>query len=128
MIQIVKRDKQISSELLNKLARKHKTTKEIIALLLNRGYNEAELDLYIQNDGFYTAPFNSIKNIDEAAETIISYLEDDKAEIYIFADYDADGVNAGYIMTDSLIAVKESIESKCNVSVYYPNRCEGYGL
>lgn len=128
MIQIVKRDKQVSSELLNKLARKHKTTKEIIALLLNRGYNEAELDLYIQNDGFYTAPFNSIKNIDEAAETIISYLEDDKAEIYVFADYDADGVNAGYIMTDSLIAVKESIESKCNVSVYYPNRCEGYGL
>ena len=56
MIQIVKRDKQVSSELLNKLARKHKTTKEIIALLLNRGYNEAELDLYIQNDGFYTAP------------------------------------------------------------------------
>lgn len=128
MIQIIKRDRQVSNELLNRLAKKHKTTKEIIALLLNRGYNEAELDLYIQNDGFYTAPFNSIKNVDEAASTIISYLEDDKAEIYVFADYDADGVNAGYIMTDSLVAVKESIESKCNISVYYPNRCEGYGL
>lgn len=128
MIQIIKRDKQVSNELLNRLAKKHKTTKEIVALLLNRGYNEADLDLYIQNDGFYTTPFNSIKNVDEAAETIVSYLEDDKAEIYIFADYDADGVNAGYVMTDSLMAVKESIESKCKVSVYYPNRCEGYGL
>ncbi len=128
MIQIIKRDKQVSNELLNRLAKKHKTTKEIVALLLNRGYNETDLDLYIQNDGFYTAPFNSIKNVDEAAETIVSYLEDDKAEIYIFADYDADGVNAGYVMTDSLMAVKESIESKCKVSVYYPNRCEGYGL
>ena len=128
MIQIIKRDKQVSNELLNRLAKKHKTTKEIVALLLNRGYNETDLDLYIQNDGFYTAPFNSIKNVDEAAETIVSYLEDDKAEIYIFADDDADGVNAGYVMTDSLMAVKESIESKCKVSVYYPNRCEGYGL
>ena len=88
MIQIIKRDKQVSNELLNRLAKKHKTTKEIVALLLNRGYNETDLDLYIQNDGFYTAPFNSIKNVDEAAETIVSYLEDDKAEIYIFADYD----------------------------------------
>ena len=128
MIQVIKRDKQINSELLNELAKKHNTTKEIIALLLNRGYNEEDLHLYIQNDEFYVAPFNSIKNVDEAANRIISYLEDDEAEIYIFADYDADGVNAGYVMTDSLIAVKDAIDSKCNINVYYPNRCEGYGL
>ena len=128
MIQVIKRDKQINSELLNELAKKHNTTKEIIALLLNRGYNEEDLNLYIQNDEFYVAPFNSIKNVDEAANRIISYLEDDEAEIYIFADYDADGVNAGYVMTDSLIAVKDAIDSKCNINVYYPNRCEGYGL
>lgn len=128
MIQVIKRDKQINNELLNKLAKKHNTTKEIIALLLNRGYNEEDLNLYIQNNEFYIAPFNSIKNVDEAANMIISYLEDDEAEIYIFADYDADGVNAGYVMTDSLIAVKDAIDSKCNINVYYPNRCEGYGL
>lgn len=128
MIQIIKRDKGINNELLNKLARKHKTTKEIVSLLLNRGYKESDLDLYIQNDGFYTAPFNSIANVDKAAETIISYLEDNDAEIYVFGDYDADGVNAGYIMTDSLIAVKEALESNCNINVYFPNRTEGYGL
>ena len=96
--------------------------------MINRGYSQNELDLYIQNDGFYVGEHNSISNVDKAAETIISYLEDDKAQIYIFADYDADGVNAGYIMTDALISVKESIESKCGIDVYYPNRAEGYGL
>lgn len=128
MIQVKKRESKVDNALLGKLARKHKTTKEIIELLLNRGYSQDSLELYIQNDGFYTAEHNSITNVDEAANTIISYLEDDKAEIYIFADYDADGVNAGYVMTDSLIAVKEAIESECNINVYYPNRAEGYGL
>ena len=128
MIQIKKRDNKLADNEILSLAKKHNTTKEIIELLVNRGYNKNELDLYIQNDSFYMGDNNSIKNVDEAAKTIISYLEDDKAQIYIFADYDADGVNAGYIMTDALISVKESIESNCCIDVYYPNRNEGYGL
>lgn len=128
MIQIKKRENKLNNEIISKLARKHKTTKEIIELLINRGYSQDTLDLYIQNDGFYTAEHNSITNVDKAANIIVSYLEDDNAEIYIFADYDADGVNAGYIMTDSLLSVKEAIDSKCDISVYYPNRAEGYGL
>ena len=95
MLQIKKRDNKLNSELIAKLAKKHNTTKEIVELLINRGYSQNELDLYIQNDGFYVGEHNSISNVDKAAETIISYLEDDKAQIYIFADYDADGVNAG---------------------------------
>ena len=128
MIQIKKRDNKLADNEILSLAKKHNTTKEIIELLVNRGYNKNELDLYIQNDSFYIGENNSIKNVDEAAKTIISYLEDDKAQIHIFADYDADGVNAGYIMTDALVSVKESIESKCGIDVYYPNRNEGYGL
>ena len=128
MIQIKKRDNKLADNEILSLAKKHNTTKEIIELLVNRGYNKNELDLYIQNDSFYMGDNNSIKNVDEAAKTIISYLEDDKAQIYIFADYDADGVNAGYIMTDSLVSVKESIESQCGIDVYYPSRNEGYGL
>lgn len=128
MIQIKKRDNKLADNEILSLAKKHNTTKEIIELLVNRGYNKNELDLYIQNDSFYMGDNNSIKNVDEAAKTIISYLEDDKAQIHIFADYDADGVNAGYIMTDALVSVKESIESKCGIDVYYPNRNEGYGL
>lgn len=128
MIQIKKRENKLNNDAIVKLAKKHQTTKEIIELLINRGYNQNELDLYIQNNGFYTAPFNSIKNVDEAANVIVSYLEDNEAEIYIFADYDADGVNAGYVMTDALVSIKEAIESECKINVYYPNRAEGYGL
>lgn len=128
MIQIKKRDNKLTNVLIEKLAKKHKTTKEIIKLLVNRGYSQDSLELYIQNNGFFMNDHNSITNVDEASERIISYLEDDKAEIYIFGDYDADGVNAGYVMTDALIAVRDSIESKCKINVYYPNRAEGYGL
>lgn len=128
MIRIIERNKGINKELIEKLAKKHNTTAEIVNLLLNRGYKQEELDLYIQKDEFYTEPFNSIANVDAACKIIASYLEDNTAEIYIFADYDSDGINAGYIMTDSLNAIKEALESNVKISVYYPNRSEGYGL
>ena len=110
MITIVERNKGINKELIERLAKKHETTKEIVELLLNRGYKEKDLELYIQNNGFYSEPFNSITNVDKACEIISTYLEDDKAEIYIFADYDSDGINAGYVTTDSLTAIKEALE------------------
>lgn len=128
MIRIVERNKGLNKELIERLAKEHNTTKEIINLLLNRGYKQEDLELYIQNNGFYTEAFNSISNVDEACEIITSYLEDDKAEIYVFADYDSDGINAGYVMTDVLNSIKEALESQVKVSVYYPNRSEGYGL
>lgn len=128
MITIKKRDKGIDKTIIEKLSKKYDTTKEIISLLLNRGYKKETLDKYLQNNEFYTVPFNSITNLDEAVKQIITYLEDDKAEIYVYADYDADGVNAGYILTDVLKAIKESIESKCKIDVHFPNRNEGYGL
>lgn len=128
MITIKKRDKGIDKKIIEKLSKKYDTTKEIVSLLLNRGYKKDTLDKYLQNDEFYTMPFNSISNLEEAVERIVSYLEDDKAEIYVYADYDADGVNAGYIMTDVLNAIKESIESNCKIDVHFPNRSEGYGL
>lgn len=128
MIKIIKREKQVDNKIIERLAKDNNTTKEIVQLLLNRGYGQDYIGQYIQGNEFYIAPFNSITNIDETVERLVSYLEDDKAEIYVFADYDADGVNAGYIMTDVLNAIKESIGSSCSISVYYPNRCEGYGL
>lgn len=128
MIKITEKNKGINKDIIAKLAKKHKTTNEIVELLLNRGYSQKDLELYIQNDGFYTEPFNSITNVDEACEIISSYLEDDKAEIYIYADYDSDGINAGYVLTDVLNSMKEALGTKVKIIVYYPNRVEGYGL
>lgn len=128
MIKIIKRDRHIKQEIIDKLAKDNNTTKEIISLLLNRGYSEDIISDYIQKDNYLDIPFNSITNVDECVERLISYLENDNTEIFVFADYDADGVNAGYIMTEVLQAVKEAINSNCEISVYYPNRAEGYGL
>lgn len=128
MIKIVKRNKNIEDNKIIELAKKHKTTTEIIKLLLNRGYKEEELGLYIQKDEFYIAPFNNVTNIDKAATIIKSYLNDDEAEIYVFGDYDCDGVMASTITKGVLIAIKESIESNVKITIKTPNRVEGYGL
>ena len=54
----------------------------------------------------------------EAIADIIQYHR----KVYVFADYDVDGLTAGYIMTKYLE------RQGYNVSVYYPQRSEGYGL
>lgn len=128
MIRIVKRNKNIEKNKILELAKKHKTTTEIIELLLNRGYKEEDLSKYIQNEEFYIGDFNNIKNCDEAAEILKSYLNDDEAEIYIFGDYDCDGVMSTTIMNGVLTAIKESIESNVKITIKTPNRVEGYGL
>lgn len=128
MINIVKRNKNIEDKKIKELAKEYNTTTKIIELLLNRGYEEKDLKKYIQKDEYYIAPFNSITNCDKAAEILKSYLNDDKASIYIFADYDCDGVMSNTIMYGVLTAIKEAIESKVTITSKVPNRMEGYGL
>lgn len=122
------RDKKISNDKIKKLANKYNVSIKVISLLLNRGYKESELEKYIQKDSFYTAPFDSLTNCTEAATLIKEYLDDDKASIYVFGDYDCDGVMSLTIMNGVLTAIKESIESKTKLIFKAPNRIEGYGL
>lgn len=128
MINIVKRNKNIEEKKIKELAKEYNTTTKIIELLLNRGYEEKDLNKYIQKDDYYIAPFNSITNCDKAAKILKSYLNDDEARIYIFADYDCDGVMSNTIMYGVLTAIKESIESNVMITSKVPNRMEGYGL
>ena len=128
MINIVKRNKHIEDKKIKALAKEHNTTTKIIELLLNRGYKEEDLKKYIQKDEFYVAPFNSMTNCDEAAETLKSYLNDNKAVIYVYGDYDCDGVMARSITEGVFTAIKESIGSKVTLVFKTPNRIEGYGL
>jgi len=57
----------------------------------------------------------------EAGEAIADIIECHK-NIYVFADYDVDGLTAGYIMSMFLQ------DMGANVQVYYPERKDGYGL
>ena len=128
MINIIKRDNNIDNRKLLKLAKEYNTTIEVIRLLLNRGYKEEELREYIQTKDYYIASFNSITNCNEAAITIQSYLNNDNAEIYVYGDYDCDGVMSTTIMNGILTSIKECIDSKVNITIKTPNRIDGYGL
>lgn len=125
---IVIRNKNIDKKVIDELAKKYKVNKKVIELLLNRGYKKEDLGKYIQKDDFYLGKYDSIKNCTEAAIIIKSYLEDDEASIYVYADYDCDGVMARSVMEGVLVAIKESLGSKTNLTFKTPNRSEGYGL
>lgn len=63
-----------------------------------------------------------IEGVAEVANKIIGFIKEGK-RIYIYADYDVDGLTSGYIMTSFLreIGAKE-------VLPHFPERSEGYGL
>lgn len=92
--------------------------KDIDIETVNSLINEP-VEKFIQIQDEYVKPENLIL----AAETIKLYAENKNAEIWIFADYDTDGLTSGYIMTDFLRKVTNN-----PVYVYYPEKQEGYGL
>lgn len=66
----------------------------------------------------------------ETASIIQQFIDKDSAEFYIYADYDVDGLCAGYIMLNflqSIICSKDKAKTH-NVYIHYPSRKEGYGL
>ena len=58
----------------------------------------------------------------EAAAKRIFELSHEQKPFVVFADYDVDGMTAGYIMTDFLLKIG------CMAMVKYPERNDGYGL
>lgn len=128
MINIIKRDKKLNKTEVIKLAKELKTTTSVISLLLNRGYEKDELYKYIQTDEFMIGNHDSITNSTESAEIIAKTLSDDNAEIYVYGDYDCDGIMSTSIANGVLSAIKEALESKVKINIKVPNRYEGYGL
>lgn len=98
-----------------------------IEFLLGRNISDEIIKSLVSTD-FKLPKCDNITNVEEAAYLLAEYLQDDNGIIYIFADYDADGVNAGFIMNDCLTKLKDALQSNCEVSLYFPNRNEGYGL
>lgn len=98
------------------------------ALLKNRNISEDIMEVICNNDFYELLPYDSIKNIPEACSIISKYLENDDAIIYIFSDYDNDGIQSTFIAYDCLTALTNSLDSKCKIEYYVPERKEGYGL
>ena len=122
----VAKDK-ISKTKIDEISRKFNISNDVAALLLGRGLDDKiirELTSSIQ----VLPKSNNITNLEEVSYRIAEFLQDDNGEIFIYADYDSDGVNAGFIMYDCLNKLTEALESECMANVHFPNRTAGYGL
>lgn len=90
-------------------------------ILENRGYDYEDIRKLINEPGACLEDPTSIAGCIEAGNAIVELLQT-KMKLWIFADYDVDGLTAGYVMTMYLRTLG------ADVSVYYPERNEGYGL
>lgn len=94
----------------------------IANMILNRNLDE-DVDLFNHPENYFTNPYE-LTNAEEAAKLIYKFCTNKDAYIYIYADYDADGLTSGYTAYNALFDV-----SNCaGIDVHFPERSEGYGL
>lgn len=90
-------------------------------VLLNRGYKYEDIKRIITDPANCLDYPDEIYGCNEVSAAIIKAVNEGK-KVIVFADYDVDGLTAGYIMCNYLKTLGT------DVSVYYPERHEGYGL
>ena len=101
---------------------------DCLKILNNRNVAEDIMKILFNEDWTKLLPHDSIDGTHKACELIYKYLEDDNATIYIYGDYDNDGIQSTYIAYDCLNYIKKLNNSKCTIDYYIPERNEGYGL
>ena len=84
----------------------------IAILLINRELDD-NVEILNRPQDYFIDP-RELHNAIEAAERIYRYSQDTNATIYIYADYDADGLTAGYVMKKALQQV-----AKCSIILHY---------
>lgn len=121
-------ERKANPELVNKISSEYGISKDIVRFLLGRNVPEDIIPMLLTKEELELLPNDSITNVDKAAELINKFITNDNARIYIYGDYDSDGVNATFIMYNSLVELAEAIGSQVHIEYYLPNREEGYGL
>lgn len=124
---IWKQNREITSEYIEELAREFETNELLVRILLNRK-NDKEFARIALRD-LYEAiiPAERLVNGQAVADVIARHIRNG-SKIYIHADYDADGLNSGFIMYETIKEIIEVAQSNAHVEVYFPERVNGYGL
>ncbi len=91
-------------------------------ILINRNVDLNDANTIINNPDMAMQDPYLLINSEKAAIEIINAVENN-SEIWVFADYDVDGITSGFVMTDFLRR-----NTNNEVHVYYPDRVSGYGL
>ena len=90
-------------------------------LLMNRNCQYEDIKKLMTNPAACLEDPLKIAGCSAAGDAIIDLISN-KIKIWVFGDYDVDGLTAGYVMTNYLKKLG------ADVDVYYPERREGYGL
>lgn len=100
----------------------------IVNLLVNRGYDENLISALLATGYSDSMPkYNDLTNIEIGADIIQSHIANGST-IYIYGDYDSDGINSTYILGDAINNIIYYSESNSELKLKVPERHEGYGL
>ena len=112
-----------------KTMNKHNSEEELIKrVLVNRGYDIEIIDALLNVGYSQELPmYNDLTNVNVGADIIESHIANG-SNIFIFGDYDSDGVNSSYILSDAINQIIFNEDSTATISVKLPERTEGYGL
>ena len=112
-----------------KTMNKHNSEEKLIKrVLINRGYDIEIIDALLNVGYSQELPmYNDLTNVNVGADIIESHIANG-SNIFIFGDYDSDGVNSSYILSDAINQIIFNEDSTATISVKLPERTEGYGL
>lgn len=115
----------INIKTMNKLDRDDELIKRV---LINRGYDKDIIDALLETGYSNELPvYNDLTNVNIGADIIESHIANGST-IYIFGDYDSDGVNSSYILGDAINNIIYYTDSAATINIKLPERSEGYGL
>ena len=115
----------INIRTMNKLDRDDELIKRV---LINRGYDKDIIDALLETGYSNELPvYNDLTNVNIGADIIESHIANGST-IYIFGDYDSDGVNSSYILGDAINNIIYYTDSTATINIKLPERSEGYGL
>jgi single-stranded-DNA-specific exonuclease len=100
----------------------------VVNVLVNRGYDKEIIESLLET-GYSNElpPYDDLINVKVGADIISSHIANG-SEIWIFGDYDSDGVNSVYILGDAINNIIYETESEATINLKVPERTEGYGL
>ena len=112
-----------------KTMNKHSKEENLIKrVLINRGYDKDIIDALLSTGYSNELPvYDDLTNVKIGADIIESHIANG-SKIFIFGDYDSDGVNSSYILGDAINNIIYNVESESTISIKLPERSEGYGL
>ena len=100
----------------------------IVNLLVNRGYDENLISTLLATGYSDSMPkYNDLTNIEIGADIIESHIANG-SNIFIYGDYDSDGINSTYILGDAINNIIYYSGSNSELKLKVPERHEGYGL